>query len=611
MYFVKKYVFLIFFAKKKGNWEVLSYIINRGCFFMAGISSEKINEIRNSVDIVDVISSYVQLIPKGANFFGVCPFHDDNNPSMSVSGKKQIYTCFSCHATGNVFKFIMDYENISFLEAVKKVAEIGHVNVDINTSAYRKTNNKLLDIYDFSLKIYTNNLNTSEGNDAKAYLKERQIDEETIKKFDIGLSLQKKDILSNILLKKFAEPDILKSGLVQKNEYGYVDLYYNRIMFPLYNLNGQVVGYSGRIYHGEENSSKYINTKETEIFHKGELLYNYHRAKEFARTKNTIIVMEGFMDVIRADTVGINNVIATMGTAVTPKQANLIKRMASNIVLCFDGDQPGQKAAMGCSDELLKLGVAPKIVVLEDNLDPDEYILKHGKEKFIEKINNPFSLSDFKLNYLKQNLDFDNENDIANYANKAIEEINKLEDDILRELTIKKLAKETGLDESFIKSKVVEPEKKESKLIFKKTEKKSKNISKYQKAEQSLLFYMLFSPEVIKIYNKKITYMPTSSYRKLAREISLFYKEKGHINIADLFDYCVDDEEVISAIGEINNLNLSEDYTIKQIEDYINVIREYNVKNETKRLLELMKKETSTTKKAEIAQKIIDLKKGE
>lgn len=579
---------------------------------MAGISSEKINEIRNSVDIVDVISSYLPLTPKGNNFFGICPFHDDNNPSMSVSRTKQIYTCFSCHATGNVFKFIMDYENVPFLEAVKKVANLGHIDVDINTSGHKKTDNVLYDIYDFSLKIYMNNINTAEGVKAKEYLKNRHITEETIKKFDIGLALTKKDVISKILLKKFKEPDILKSGLVQKNEFGYVDLYYNRIMFPLYNLNGKVIGYSGRVYHGEDTTSKYINTKETEIFHKGELLYNYHRAKDSARMENKVIIMEGFMDVIRADTIGLTNVVATMGTAVTPKQANIIRRMANNVILCFDGDEAGQKAAMSCSDELLSLGVMPKIVVLEDNLDPDEYILKYGKEKFLEKINNPLSLSDFKLNYLKKNLNFDNENDVAKYTNIVIEEINKIEDDILRELTIKKLSKETGLDESIIREKVKVPDKSlERKIIKKEKPKENIKTDKYQKAEKSLIYYMLLSKEVIKIYNKKITYMPTYKYRELAREISLFYKEKGNINIADLIDYCIDDEEMSNTIGEIQSMHLKENYSLQQIDDYINVIREYNVINETNRLMGLMKKETDGAKKAQIAQKIIDLKKGE
>lgn len=570
---------------------------------MKNSNLEKLNEIRNSVDIVDVISSYVPLTPKGSNYFGVCPFHDDNNPSMSVSRSKQIYTCFSCHATGNVFNFVMNYENISFMSAVKKVAELGNINVDIKEGITKKEN-PLYDIYSFSLKVYTNNINTKEGERAKEYLNKRSITDDVIKKFDIGLSLSKKDILSKMLLKKFTEKDILKSGLVYKNDYGFSDQYYNRIMFPLYDLKGDVIGYSGRIYNGEEDISKYINTKETEIFHKGDILYNYHRAKNEARMKNKVIVMEGFMDVIRADTIGVFNAVATMGTAVTPKQANLIKRMANNVILCFDGDEAGQKAAMSCSDELLKLGVSAQIVVLEDNLDPDEYILKNGKEKFLKKINNPLSISDFKLNFLKKNLNFDNENDVAKYTSLALAEINKIDDEILKELTIKKLAKETNLEEVFLKNKIVPKQ-------IKKIETKKLNLDKFQKAEVSLIFYMLISDEVIKVYNKKITFMPTFKYRELAREISLFYKEKGYFNIAELLDYSGNDEEIEKALGEVQTLNLNEEFNMSQIDDYINVIREYNVINEINRLLNLMKKETDSLKKAKIAQQIINLKKGE
>ena len=277
----------------------------------------------------------------------------------------------------------MDYENISFLEAVKKVADIGGISVNIGKVTKKQTHTELHQIYDLSLKFYINNLNTVGGKEAREYLKNRNIDEETIKEFQIGLSL-KHDVLSKILIKKFKPDEVLKSGLVGKNDYGYYDLFYDRIMFPLYDLNGNPVAYSGRIYNKKDNS-KYFNTRETEIFKKGELLYNYHRAKDIARKKNQIIIMEGFMDVIRSFTVGIKNVIAMMGTAVTPTQAHLIKRMAKDIILCFDGDEAGAKATMSCSNELLKIGVTPKIIRLEDNLDPDEYIQKYGKEAFQEK----------------------------------------------------------------------------------------------------------------------------------------------------------------------------------------------------------------------------------
>ena len=569
------------------------------------LSQEKINEIRNSVNIVDVISSYMPLTPKGKNFFGVCPFHDDTNPSMSVSPSRQIYKCFSCGATGNVFKFIMDYENISFMEAVKKVADLGGISVNIGQVAKKQTYTELHQIYDLSLKFYINNLNTAQGGEARQYLKKRNINEETIKEFQIGLAL-KKDNLSKILIKKFKPEDVLKSGLVGKNDYGYYDLFYERIMFPLYDLDGNPVAYSGRIYN-REDSSKYFNTRETELFKKGELLYNYHRAKDDARRKNQVLIMEGFMDVIRAYTVGIKNVVATMGTAVTPQQAHLIKRMAKEIILCFDGDEAGAKATMSCSNELLKIGVTPKVIRLEDDLDPDEYIQKYGKDAFQKKIDNPISMMDFKLSYLKLGKDLTSSVDQAKYISELIGELNKIDDDILKDLTIKKVATEMNIDESLIRNHL-QP-KEIPKPVLKKIEVPTLT-SKYEKAESALVYYMLKSPEVITMYNNKVTYIPNKEYRMLAREISNFYKNFGFINEADFIDYIECDEELMDTISKINKNNTKETYTLEEIEDYINVIRDYNVKEEVKRLTNKMKNLTDPLDKAKIAEEIVELKKG-
>lgn len=215
---------------------------------MPKLTTEQINDICSSVDIVDVVSKYVSLTQRGKNYFGVCPFHDDHSPSMSVSKDKQIYTCFSCGATGNVFKFVMDYENISFLEAIKKIADIGGIKVSLGDLHFNKKNinNNLYDIYDLSLKFYQNNLNTNEGLKAKDYLYKRQINDDMIKYFEIGYSLKQRGLLTKLLLKKqFNEDDLIKSGLVIKNEYGLNDIYCDRIMFPLHDLNGRVVGYIG------------------------------------------------------------------------------------------------------------------------------------------------------------------------------------------------------------------------------------------------------------------------------------------------------------------------------------------------------------------------------
>ena len=572
---------------------------------MNTLSQEKINEIRNSVNIVDVISSYIPLTPKGKNYFGVCPFHDDTNPSMSVSPSRQIYKCFSCGATGTVFKFIMDYENISFMEAVKKVADLGGIAVNIGKIHKKKTNTELHQIYDLSLKFYINNLNTAQGKSAKEYLSKRNISEDVIKEFQIGLAL-KKDTLSKILIKKFKPEDVLKSGLVGKNDYGYYDLFYERIMFPLYDLDGNPVAYSGRIYNRQDNS-KYFNTIETEIFKKGELLYNYHRAKDEARRKNKVLIMEGFMDVIRAYTIGVKNVVATMGTAVTEVQANLIKRMAKEIILCFDGDEAGAKATMSCSNELLKIGVTPKVIRLEDNLDPDEYIQKYGKEAFQKKIDNPINIMDFKLSYLKKGKDLTSSVDGAKYISELITELNKIDDEILKDLTIKKVATEMDIDEDLIRKHL---EKKEIKQIKPKKTENKVLTTKYEKAESGLVYYMLKSPEVITMYNNKVTYIPNKEYRMLAREISSFYKNFGFINEADFIDYIECDSEIMETISKINKNNTKETYTLEEIEDYINVIKDYNVKEEIKRLTNKMKNLTDPLDKAKIAEEIVGLKRS-
>ncbi len=570
---------------------------------MSFIDKEKIAEIRDQADIVEIISNYVTLTPRGKNYFGVCPFHDDNNPSMSVNREKKIYKCFSCGATGTVFKFVMDFENISFVEAIKKVADMVGIPLDIGKMPKEKNHSKLYEIYDLSLKYYVNNINTVSGKKAKDYLHNRGLNDEVIKEFQIGLAINSKDTLTKLLFKKFNKVDIEKSGLVNKSPYGYNDLFYDRIMFPLYDLKGNVIAYSGRIYDREDNS-KYFNTWETEIFKKGELLYNYHRAKDIARKENQIIIMEGFMDVIRAYTIGIKNVIATMGTAVTKEQANLIKKMAKEVIICFDGDEAGAKATNSLIDELIEIGVTPKVIRLENDMDPDEYILK-DKDAFKNKLKNTMNIMDFKLSYLKQGKNLKNTIDEAKYVNEAIKEVNKINDDILKELTIKKITEETGLDEEMLKSKL-----KPKAIINNKLKPKPKvKTNKYETAERNLIYYMLRSPEVIKMYNAKVTYMPTKEYRLLAREIKMFFNDNGFINEADLIDFVECDEELLKTISKVEEANLKDEYSLEEIEDYIKMIRDYNVKNETERLTKEMKEELEPLKKALIAQKIIDLKK--
>ena len=563
-----------------------------------------INEIKNSVNIVDVISSYLPLSAKGKNYFGVCPFHDDHSPSMSVSPDKQIYTCFSCGATGNVIKFIQDYESISFLEALKKVADIAGISVNIKGRNDYNKYQDLYDIYELAQKFYQNNIYSSKGKKAIDYLHTRHIDDDVIKEFGIGLSLPERDILTKMLKNKYDESTLLKSGLINEGEYDLYDVYHNRIMFPLYSLSGQVIGYNGRVYNGE-TENKYVNSKETPIFKKRELLYNYHRCKDECRSKKCVYIVEGPMDVIRCYTVGVKNVVAALGTAFGHEQAMLIRKLASDVILMYDGDDAGLKGTKITITELEKVGITPKIVRLEDNMDPDEYIITKGKDAFLSKISNPMNIMDFKASLLKMNNNLNSSEDLAMYANNMILEISKIDDEVLKEISINKLSDETKLDVNFIKDKVASL--KPIKEI--KNEVKITKLSKYEKSEQALLYYMLRSEMVIKIYDKKITYMPTAKYRHLAFQISYFYKQHGFINISDLITEIRDDEESLKTIGEVNMLNLSDEVDVEAIDDYINNIRIYNEKNEADKYKSELKQEVDLKKKVELAMKAIAFKK--
>ncbi len=572
---------------------------------MPTLDNSKIEEIRKSVNIVDIISEYVPLTQRGRNYFGVCPFHDDHSPSMSVTPDLQIYTCFSCGATGNVFKFIMDYENLSFMDAVKKVAEKGGIDVNLSSIKSRKVvNSDLYEMYDIAKKTYQNNLNSEYGTKAKEYLAKRDINEDIIKEFGIGLSLIKNDVLTNIFVKKeFKNADILKSGLIVQNGRGMHDIYSNRIMFPLDNLEGKTVGFSGRIYETTD-TSKYINTRETEIFKKGEILYNYHRAKDACRLSKTVIIMEGFMDVIRAYTIGVTNVVASMGTAITRTHANLLKKLAPNIILLFDGDAAGEKATLSCIEELANVGVTPKIVRLEEDLDPDDYIRKYGKDKFMEKLDNPLNVMEFKMQHMRATNNLDDPTELAKYINECLKELNRIDDDILREITLKKLVNESGIDENLLRSKLVKKEEKPKKI-----ERVEPHYNKYEKEERNLLFYMLNSTSAIKKYMKKVLILPDDNYRTLANKIRYFYEEHNNtFDVADFYTYIsrIDNEELLKILDSI--LNMKGTVTDEKIDASLEAIGGFTLERERNRIEKEIGKETSLDAKKEKLRKLTELK---
>ena len=567
------------------------------------------NEIREKIDIVDLIGEYVPLVQKGRNYFGVCPFHNDTNPSMSVSREKQIYKCFSCGASGNIFTFVRDYEHVDMRDALEILANKAGVTLSNNNIARKATKyDKFYEIYDLANKFYQNNINTKEGINAKEYLKNRNINEDIIKEFEIGLSLDSMDSLTKLLTKKgYDDLTLDKLGLSSNNH----DLFINRIMVPIQDMNGRVVAFSGRVYN-KKSDHKYVNTKETEIFKKGTILYNYHRAKEEARRSKYVIIMEGYMDVFRASSVGFKNVVAIMGTALTLEQTSLVKKLSNNVYLCLDGDNPGQKAMLSVGAELEKAGVNVKIILLTNDEDPDTYILKYGKEKFSNLIDGAISFSDFKLRSLKKGVNFNSDLELSHYIDSVIKETSLIDDEIRREIILKKLALEVNLSYNTLEKRLNEYlEKKQPKSVVIENVKHTNKLSQYDKAVYGMIYATLIDKKYLKRFEDESLYFVNQKARYLLMEIEYYYKKFGNIQIADFYTYLIDKEELLELYNNIINYVDSNSISDVAVTDFMNVIRSYNLGLEIKRLTDKLKKETDEMEKSKIAEEIRLLRIGE
>ena len=566
-----------------------------------------INEIRSKINIVDLVSEYVPLTKKGQYYWGICPFHNDKNPSMSVDEKRQTYTCWSCHNSGNIFNFYEQIENVSFREALNVFAD--RVGVKLNStskSTFTDKYSKYYEIYDLASKYYELMINTESGKKAKEYLKKRGIDNDTIKEFGIGLSLEDKDKLIKYFKEKKVDINTLNDLGLANND---IDTFINRIIFPLDDRNGRIVGFSGRIYDNS-NMAKYMNTKETPIFRKGSCLYHYNASKEHVRLKKYVIVMEGFMDVIRASTIGIKNTVALMGTALTEEQISLIKKLSNNVYLCLDGDNPGLTADLHNGELLEKAGLNVKVIYLKDDEDPDSFILKNGKEKFEALIENALNYSDFRIDRLRNGVNFNSDVELSNYVNNVLKETVNIKDEIRREIILKKLATETYLSYNTLEKKLLELAGKGSKVDNIEVKREDKRRNKYERASLEFIYYMLTNENAIKVYDSKKLYFINSNLRALAGEISYYYHNYGNIVIADFYTYLNDKKELLASFEEVINLNLNEEVTVDTLKDYAKVISDYNVRQEIIRLEEKLKSEPDELEKAKISESIRKLRIG-
>ena len=573
---------------------------------MAFVSKEIIDEIKSKNDIVDVIGSYINLNEK---YKALCPFHDDHTPSFSVHKEKQIYKCFSCGESGNVITFVEKINGVSFEEALKILADRAGIKIDVKTP--KKTNlkyEKYYEINDTVNKYFKNNLVSSEGKEALKYLSDRGIDKDIINEFNIGLATNNK--LYSILEKKYSINDLIDIDVVKEINGKYYDTFQNRIIFPIIDEDNNIIAFSGRKYLKsdlEDNTlSKYTNSKETIIFKKNLTFYNINNSILNIKKSKEIIITEGFMDTIRMSSIGYNNVVALMGTAFTSEHLEKIKKLKCKVILNLDQDDAGVNATINIGDILTKNNIDASVIVFDDYKDSDEYIVHKGKEAFDIAYNNRVSFIDFKLNYLKSKKNMKDSVEISKYINEAIESLNQIDDDILKELKTKELSKEFDIDESVIKNKLKETPKKKEEV---KEEVVKKRRNKYDISEIRILYLMLNYNDVILYFENTLGYLIHDNMSNLAYKIIEFDHDYGYFDYSDFIDYIKDDESLNNALKEVMRYPNNEEYTTEELDDYINTIKKYSIKKRVESLKEEMNKTMDVNKKIEILKKIENINK--
>ena len=461
------------------------------------IPEEVIEKIKEQNDIVDIISENVRLKKSGRNYIGLCPFHNDKSPSFSVSQEKQIYKCFSCGEAGNVITFIMKYKNYTFLEAAKYLADKANISLNIRgneNNAVVKKKELLYKVNVDAARYYFANLQRNKS--SKEYFLKRGIKEETIKKFGLGYSLDGWHNLINYLRSKgYKDNILLEAGLVSRSEKkgNIYDRFRNRVMFPVFNVKGNVIGFGGRVL--DDSKPKYLNSPETMIFQKGINLYGLNFAIKNKLEEEYIIIVEGYMDLIALNQYGITNTVASLGTALTVNQARLLKRYVSKVIISYDADVAGQTATLRGLEILRNAGFDVKVLKVPQGKDPDEFVRNNGKEAFLRLVKEALPLIEYRIKRASEGLNLNNGTDLVKYGERVAEilaDLNPVEKDVY----IKKISEETSIKEQALYdllSQVMAKNQKEDNYMNKKEYFGTKLYVEpgYLKAEKALLKLML------------------------------------------------------------------------------------------------------------------------
>ncbi len=550
-------------------------------------SSDLLEEIRNRCDIVDIISDYVHLKPAGKGFKGLCPFHEEKTPSFMVSPEKQLFHCFGCGEGGNVFNFLMKYEKLSFFEAVKMLAQKSGVPLPVDEekeNILHKKEERLYKLNNLVANYYRECLfRTNQGKKVINYFKKRGINDTSVEKYRLGYAPPGWDALTNFLKKKgYSYEELIKAGIIKKSkiEGKYIDYFRDRIIFPIFNLSGRVIGFGGRVL--DNSLPKYINSPETMIYNKGSNLYSLNFAKEDIRKKNYIIVVEGYTDVLITQQYGFNNMAASLGTALTTKQIDLIKRFTDTVLIAYDADSAGNMATLRSLDLLVKAGLEIKVIDLPQGFDPADFLIKKGKKFFQNLIDRSLSLIDYKLKLL-----------YSKYSIKTIEGKVKVIKGIMPTLSVMgdenelraqivKISEELKLTEEAIRIDLVKYKKGLKEFIpsFVNPDSEPGNT----KAEKILIGCMLENEQIARGILKKLKAKDFSvlMHRQIIAAIEKILEDDKIVNSQKIIDYLADDK----AAKLISKILMEENITFegKIISGYVDTINNFKLAQERKNL---------------------------
>ena len=509
---------------------------------LARYSDEFIDELKTNVDIVDFVSDYVELQKTGNKYKGLCPFHSEKTPSFFVNPDNNFYHCFGCGAGGDLINFVMEIENLTFAETIKVLAERSGMELPDLSDAQRrryKEREKLFALNKLAAKFYNYLLVNKEiGNKALEYLKDRDINENDIKKFQIGYAADEWQLLLNFLKKRDFSIDLIyKAGLITKGKNNsYYDKFRNRVIFPIYNNRGEVIAFGGRILEttASEYGPKYLNSPETAIFSKKKNLYGLHLAKDAIRKKNSCIIMEGYTDIIQAHKKGFENSIASLGTAFTEEQAKLIKRYAEKAYIAYDADTAGNMATLRGLDILSDVGVDVKVIQLDEGNDPDDLLREEGAEIFSKHLDDALSLVDFKIEMIIQDKDLNEPGVRLKVLKSIIKLIAEIEDELKREIYLERAAEKTSFKTEVLSKEVKKEVKKIKSRNYRKDIEKinsdskkvdlNTQISYYQKIEEQILAYYIIQPELREKISEILT--PDDFTGRAAQLADILFKGK-------------------------------------------------------------------------------------